>query len=722
MQLYPLDALEHNYTHCYTTGWMQSGTLGQLPVQSYTTQPLESTGTVLYEYPGEGGDYVIGTSNRPSEITKFLGPQIENVTIGGTVTTGDVVEIEIEGTWTPTQFRRATLLIASLAHLLRTSIQTRQYNLRESLQLLLTTLLASVLTFTPADYRFNTQVFAGTSGGATETTNVESEAKQFEMISFAGTITTGNTVSIQLGDNCLPAQVVNYTILSGDTYSSIASGIASAINANTALTAVGTVATAASSVVNIVTHTPGHMIYPINNNGGLTITARDPSSGSMQEWFYQYNSLGHVTQAIDPVGRTFTYQYAGNNIDLEQITETQGSDNFLIGGWTYNSQHRPLTYTDGSGQETQYAYNSSGQLITLTDANSKVTTLTYSGTCPATVGGSKTTGNVLTLTVHDTGLGGGQESDSYTVLSGDTLSSIAAGLVAAINADTSLQAIGVSASASGTSITLTSTSVNVTTYTESTSGGATETITLGTNTFGYLTKIDGPLSGSDDITTFSYDSFGRLAQRTDSEGYTLAFSYDNANRPTQTSFPDSTTEQTIYDKLDAVLRKDRIGRWTQDSFDSLDQISFEIDSLGRKTQYTWCACGSLASLTDPAGNTTTWQPRFARTTDSQTLSRWNSTVSYAYEEKLESAAFIVQNRRTRTGYILHVQCRQYAVPGQLSKCRQPNSNGDLCLRSELQPHQQRAKERLGNDQLHVQCLYCAQRQSHHRRWHAGASA
>jgi RHS repeat-associated protein len=337
-----------------------------------------------------------------------------------------------------------------------------------------------------------------------------------------------------------------------------------------------------------------------------------------------------VTQAIDPIGRTFTYSYAGNNIDLEQITETQGSDDYQIGSWTYNSQHRPLTYTDGSGQETQYSYNSSGQLITLTDANSNVTTLTYTGTCPATIGGSKTTGDVLSITVHDAGLTGGQKTDSYTVLSGDTLSTIASGLVAAINGDTSLQAIGVSASASGTAITLTSTSVNVTTYTESTSGGSTETISLGTNTFGYLTKIDGPLSGSDDVTTFSYDAYGRLAERTDSEGYTLSFLYDNANRLTQTTFPDSTTEQTVYDKLDAVLRKDRIGRWTQDSFDSMDQIAFEIDPLGRKTQYTWCACGSLAALTDPAGNTTTWNHDLQGRPISKTYPDGTS-VSYAYE-------------------------------------------------------------------------------------------
>jgi YD repeat-containing protein len=311
-------------------------------------------------------------------------------------------------------------------------------------------------------------------------------------------------------------------------------------------------------------------------------------NGQSQYWFYQYNSIGLPTQAIDPLGRTFTYTYAANNIDLLQITETRYTDNYQIGAWTYNSYHRPLTYTDGSGQVTHYSYNASQQLLTITDANSNVTTMTYTGTDTATIGGTITAGNTVTLTVHDAGLTGGTEAESHAVLSTDTLTTIATALAAAVNADPKLQAIGVSATSSGAVVTLKSNSVNITSYSESTSGGATETITLGTNTFGYLTKIDGPMSGSNDITTFSYDGYGRLYQQTDSEGYVLTYSYDNANRPLLTTYPDGTTEQTIYDRLDAVLKKDRIGRWTQDSYDVLDQLTYEIDPLGRKTSYTYC--------------------------------------------------------------------------------------------------------------------------------------
>ncbi len=54
------------------------------------------------------------------------------------------------------------------------------------------------------------------------------------------------------------------------------------------------------------------------------------------------------------------------------------------------------------------------------------------------------------------------------------------------------------------------------------------------------------------------------------------------------------------------MAKDRLGRWSQNKYDNLDQLRESIDPLGRKTKYCWCDCGSIAELTDPAGNKTTW--------------------------------------------------------------------------------------------------------------------
>ena len=249
------------------------------------------------------------------------------------------------------------------------------------------------------------------------------------------------------------------------------------------------------------------LLYTLNPAIGTInkpISVSRSTSGGTQTWTNAYNSIGKLTNAVDPIGRNFTFTYGSNLIDLDQVTETQGNDNKSLGLWTYNSYHNPTTFVDASGQTTSYTYNGYQEPATVTDALSNVTTLSYDGN-------------------------------------------------------------------------------------------------------GYLTQIQGPLAGSDDVSTFTYDGYGRLYTATDSEGYTLTYSYDAMDRVTQVTYPDGTTDQIVYDRLDAVQFKDRIGRWTIKSFDSMDQLSYAIDPLGRKTQFTWCDCGAMSSLTDPAGNTTTWE-------------------------------------------------------------------------------------------------------------------
>lgn len=236
------------------------------------------------------------------------------------------------------------------------------------------------------------------------------------------------------------------------------------------------------------------------------------------EWDYTYNTLGHLTQSIDPKGRKFSYTYAANNIDLIQAKQIRGSNNDVIGQWGYNqfsapptaalSQHLPLSYIDGSGQQTIYSYNAFGQTTQVCDPQGNVWKYTY-GSIP---------GNSLPA---------------------------------------------------------------------------------------YLTQIDGPLSGNQDVTTFTYDGYGRVYQATNSQGYTLTYSYDNADRITQITYMDGTYDQIVYDRLDQILFTDRLGRVTQNSYDSMRQLAYTIDPLGRKTKYTWCGCGAVMCLTDPAGHTTT---------------------------------------------------------------------------------------------------------------------
>jgi YD repeat-containing protein len=238
-------------------------------------------------------------------------------------------------------------------------------------------------------------------------------------------------------------------------------------------------------------------------------------SGSTQLYQYAYNALGNVTQTVDPLGRTMSYTYDPNGIDLLQINQTTGSSNDLLMSGSYNGQHLPLAITDASGQTTRFVYNTSGQVFTITDPLSETTTFTY---------GSTPSGN----------------------------------------------------------------------------------------DYQRVNLITGPVSGA--TTTLTYDGQQRLSTVTDSEGYTLTYGYDaidgnplsTLNRVSKVTYPDGTYEQTLYSWLDPAWTRDRLGRWTQRTYDALRHLTSITDPANRSNTLTWCDCGALESIQDANGNKTTF--------------------------------------------------------------------------------------------------------------------
>jgi RHS repeat-associated protein len=101
----------------------------------------------------------------------------------------------------------------------------------------------------------------------------------------------------------------------------------------------------------------------------------DDGSTQLSQFFY--NALGKDTASIDPIGRKFSYKYDANNIDLLEVRQSQKGANELLGSFTYNSQHLPLTSTDASGLTTNYSYNTAGQLTSIINARKEATNLYY---------------------------------------------------------------------------------------------------------------------------------------------------------------------------------------------------------------------------------------------------------------------------------------------------------------------------------------------------------
>ena len=105
---------------------------------------------------------------------------------------------------------------------------------------------------------------------------------------------------------------------------------------------------------------------------------------------------------------------------------------------------------------------------------------------------------------------------------------------------------------------------------------------------------------------FTYDSYGRVATRTDSGGYTVAYQYDAADRPTLETYPDGTTRQYTYSSLDLASVIDRQGRKTSYSHDADRELTQITDPLQRVMKFGYFENGTRKSLTDSNGNTTSW--------------------------------------------------------------------------------------------------------------------
>jgi RHS repeat-associated protein len=255
------------------------------------------------------------------------------------------------------------------------------------------------------------------------------------------------------------------------------------------------------------------------------------SSTATQLYLYQYNAAGNRTQVIDPLGRTTTYVYDTNNIDVLGVYQSgtasmTGTDH--IAAYSYNSQHQVVSGTDAAGQTTTYTYNTQGQIASRAVKRS----------------------------------------------------------------------------------------------------GTTETTNWTYDGNGFLTSVTGPFTGA--TTSFTYNSQDLVETSTDSEGYGLTYSYDALNRPTLVTYPDSTTEQTIYNRRDVEWKKDRMNRWTHYLHDQLGRLTYVVDPAGHNTQYQYCPCGALTGIVDGMGNTTAFtQDVQSRMT--QKIFADGSTITYTYQ-------------------------------------------------------------------------------------------
>lgn len=468
--------LQNNTSLNYALGYDLAG---QLTSAAASGGPQSANYQKQYYYAYDSASNRTGVQQ--STVTK--------VKLGGTVTTSDVLTITVvdpgisggsqainytvQGGDTLTSI--ATALAAAITS--NSNLQTLGVDASSN---------GSVISIKSASRDITTYT-SSTSGGSTETISLNVTDNFVENAQIGGTKTTSDVLTIKFIDPALSggSKSISYTVQAGDTLTTIATGIKTAINADSALSTAGITSTSAGTVVTIRSTSANATTY----SQSVSVGATETITLSVNQNANMIVAIGGTKTTSDvitlavydaqlPSGvktKTYTVQ-AGDNlaaIATGVTTAINGDSDLQAAGITATSSGTIITIQSNSINPTTYrgSCNTNG-----TETVSMG--LPPNGVQTATIGGTKTTSDVLTITVYDPGLSGGSKAINYTVLGGDTLTTIATGIASAINADSALSTQGITATSSSTVVNIKSTSVNATTYTKSLSGGATETIAL----------------------------------------------------------------------------------------------------------------------------------------------------------------------------------------------------------------------------------------------------
>ena len=266
------------------------------------------------------------------------------------------------------------------------------------------------------------------------------------------------------------------------------------------------------------------------------------------------NTLGKPTLITDPVGRKTQFTYAANNTDLLQVQQiTSASGSGLLGSYTYNAKHEPLSYADAAGQTTQYSYNDAGQLQRVTDALGNAQTIVYDDS--GRVSKVQDANNLTTLTLtYDSANRVATRTDavgyavSYTYDSFDRVTKVSY--------------------PDGTSETYGYTNLDLTSATDRLG----QMTTYGFDANRRLTTVTDPLM---QVTTYAYYEDGTLKSITDPNKNRTSWDIDIQSRPVAKHYANGTNETYAYEATTGRLKSktDAIGQVTSYAYNSDDSLA-----------------------------------------------------------------------------------------------------------------------------------------------------
>lgn len=361
-----------------------------------------------------------------------------------------------------------------------------------------------------------------------------------------------------------------------------------------------------------------------------TKVGRKLADGSTQLQQYEYNPLGQVISATDPMGRTTLFTYEANQIDLRTVSQQGGG---TLATYTYESSHLPKTHTDAAGQTTIYKYNTRGQITSFTNPKNEKVDLTY---YDANTPGRQRLGRLASI---DGPLAGTADASTLDYDAFGRVSTVKRpdGFFVALNYDT-LDRITRVAYPDGTA--------EETTYDRLHQSSTTDRLGRITryvfNNLGQLATMTGP-----DERKVRYDwcRCGDLKALIDPMGRATFWKHDVQGRVSYKQYPDGSRETYAYDPAASRLisitdAKGQVKKLSYNIDNTISKISYEnARQPTPDVSFTYDTIYSrLLNMTDGLGLTTyTYHPIAAGTLGAGGLASvdgpWaNDVISYGYDE------------------------------------------------------------------------------------------
>ena len=360
----------------------------------------------------------------------------------------------------------------------------------------------------------------------------------------------------------------------------------------------------------------------------LTRTVTDTALGRSRTWTYTYDAAGQVLTVNGP--RT----------DVTDVTTN-----------TYDPATGDLeTITNAAGHLTQItSYNAHGQPLSITDPNGLVTTLTYDARLRLTsrsAGGESTTyeydaaGQLTKVMLPD---------GSFLFYSYDPahrLTDITDALSNRIQYS-ELDAMG---NRKQEKVFDPLGALKQTRRREFNSlnrlfqeiGAANQTTEFGYDNQGNLTSVNGPLTGTVDVTTNTYDALNRLKSIIDPSSGQVQYGYNPLDQLTSVTDPRNLITSYGYDALgDLGQQVSPDTGTTVNLYDPGGNLQKSTDAKGQETNYTYDALNRVSTITFHDGSKQTYTydqgtngiGRLTRIADTDPQAALVAQIDYAYDAK-----------------------------------------------------------------------------------------